>query len=368
MTRARFDVDADIRRAKSPPSALYNDRSFFERQRRKVFPRAWHLLSHGSGLEEPGSARPVTLLDGCLDEPLLLVRDLHGELHCLSNVCTHRANLIVEGEWTLDSLRCKYHGRRFHLDGTFAFMPGFEKAEGFPSEKDYLPRIPIAAWRGLLFTSLAPTVSAEETVAPIEKRLEGLGVADWTLEPAASYELDIEANWVLYNENALEGLHLPHVHRSYSGKDGVLSPETELWDQGSLQIDHGVGDGVYFDLPEDHPDYGQRIAAYHFWLFPTTFLAIYPWGLALNSVQPVGRRRTRVRFLSFVSREGSRHPGTLDGLRRAAEEDAVVVQNVQRGVRSRLFRGGRYSPSAEKCVHHFHRLLASWMAGGKGAR
>mgnify|MGYP000196333860 CR=1 FL=1 len=42
-----------------------------------------------------------------------------------------------------------------------AFASALEKAEGFPSEKDYLPRIPIAAWRGLLFTSLAPTVSAE---------------------------------------------------------------------------------------------------------------------------------------------------------------------------------------------------------------
>lgn len=39
-------------------------------------------------------------------------------------------------------------------------------------------------------------------------------------------------------------------------------------------------------------------------------------------------------------------------------EDEAVVEAVQRGVRSRLYGGGRYSPTRESGVHHFHRLLA----------
>jgi choline monooxygenase len=31
---------------------------------------------------------------------------------------------------------------------------------------------------------------------------------------------------------------------------------------------------------------------------------------------------------------------------------------VQRGVRSRFYESGRYSPTREQGVHHFHRLLA----------
>jgi choline monooxygenase len=31
---------------------------------------------------------------------------------------------------------------------------------------------------------------------------------------------------------------------------------------------------------------------------------------------------------------------------------------VQRGIRSRGYAGGRYSPHHERGVHHFHRLLA----------
>ena len=36
---------------------------------------------------------------------------------------------------------------------------------------------------------------------------------------------------------------------------------------------------------------------------------------------------------------------------------ADIVEQVQRGVRSRLYDRGRYSPVREQGLHHFHRLL-----------
>src|SRR6185295_9983863 len=38
-------------------------------------------------------------------------------------------------------------------------------------------------------------------------------------------------------------------------------------------------------------------------------------------------------------------------------EDEAVVMTVQRGLRSRLYHRGRYSPGKEQGVHHFHRLI-----------
>jgi len=35
---------------------------------------------------------------------------------------------------------------------------------------------------------------------------------------------------------------------------------------------------------------------------------------------------------------------------------------VQRGVRSRYYRHGRYSPTRERGVHHFHRMLCAALA------
>jgi len=39
---------------------------------------------------------------------------------------------------------------------------------------------------------------------------------------------------------------------------------------------------------------------------------------------------------------------------------------VQRGVRSRIYRRGRYSPTREQGVHHFHRLLTRFLGDAPG--
>ena len=56
-----------------------------------------------------------------------------------------------------------------------------------------------------------------------------------------------------------------------------------------------------------------------------------------------------------ASRRGTGAGGALD---RVEIEDEQIVEQVQRGVRSRLYDRGRYSPAREPGVHHFHRLLA----------
>jgi choline monooxygenase len=86
-----------------------------------------------------------------------------------------------------------------------------------------------------------------------------------------------------------------------------------------------------------------------------------PWGLSVNLVQPQAIDRTRVIFRSFVWDESRLDQGAGSGLDRVEAEDEAVVENVARGVRSRLYRRGRYSPTRERGVHHFHRLLAEFL-------
>jgi len=38
-------------------------------------------------------------------------------------------------------------------------------------------------------------------------------------------------------------------------------------------------------------------------------------------------------------------------------EDEWVVERVQKGIQSRFYKRGRFSPSMEKGVHHFHLLV-----------
>ena len=75
-------------------------------------------------------------------------------------------------------------------------------------------------------------------------------------------------------------------------------------------------------------------------------------------MQPLGPARTRVVFRSYVARPELLGQGAGGALDTVEMEDEAAVQSVQRGLRSRLYRGGRYSPQHERSVHQFHRLLA----------
>jgi choline monooxygenase len=87
---------------------------------------------------------------------------------------------------------------------------------------------------------------------------------------------------------------------------------------------------------------------------------VYPWGVSVNVVKPLAVDRTRVTFLAFVWDPSKREKGAGAGLDRVEREDEAIVEAVQRGVRSRLYGRGRYSPTRETGVHHFHRLLAEF--------
>ena len=50
--------------------------------------------------------------------------------------------------------------------------------------------------------------------------------------------------------------------------------------------------------------------------------------------------------------------GAGNGLTSVEAEDEEVVENVQRGIRSRFYKHGRYAVNREQGTHHFHTLLA----------
>lgn len=301
------------------------------------------------------------LLEGCLDEPLVLTVDDNGELHCLSNVCTHRGALLVEGEGHVKGLRCRYHGRRFCLDGKFGSMPEFEGVSHFPTESDNLPRLPLERWGPLLFSSLDPAFAFAELVRPMERRVKFLPLDQARFDPVTSRDYLVEANWALYCDNYLEEFHVPYVHSTSLAELDYGEYRTELFELGTLQVGITKSAADAFALPDDHPDCGANVAAFYFWLFPNLMLNFYPWGLSLNLVRPLGPTRTRLSFLSYVWDEQRRSSGVGSDLHRVEIEDEEVVESVQSGVRSRLYDRGRYSPRRETGTHHFHRLLARFL-------
>ena len=188
-------------------------------------------------------------------------------------------------------------------------MPEFEGAANFPSEKDDLPKIPFEILGKLLFAAVNPADSFDEFFAPVRNRLSWLNWEDLKFSPKISRDYFVNAHWALYCENYLEGFHIPFVHQ-------------------------GLNEAI------DYSSY---------------------WGLSVNLVKPLQTDLTCVSYLTFVADESKLGKGAGADLSVVEFEDQAVVESVQKGIRSRFYDKGRYSPTREQGTHHFHRLIAEFM-------
>ena len=358
---AAVTIDPDIRRARTLPAWIYSDRAVRALQGERVFARSWQWAADADRVKVPGAVQPVTLLEGALDEPLLFSRDRDDALHCFSNVCTHRGTIVCEQPGVESFLRCRYHGRRFALDGKFLSMPEFEGVEGFPSEADHLGHFPFGRLGKLLFASLSPACTFDELVADVRQRCAYLPWERAVHDPTRSREYLVQANWALYCDNYLEGFHIPYVHGGLAQAIDYGGYRSEVFRWSTLQLGVTQPGVEAFTVPAGHPDAGTRVGAYYWWLFPNTMLNLYPWGISLNVVHPLAVDRTKVSFVSFVWDPDKLDRGAGTGLDRVEREDEVIVESVQRGTRSRVYERGRYSPAREAGVHRFHQLLVEAM-------
>ncbi len=356
-----FDIDPDISQAKTISTNFYLDPYYFKESKEKIFARTWHLVGDADQVKDSGWVTPVNLLEDFLNEPLLLSNDKEGHLHCLSNVCTHRGNLVVDKPCKLGDLRCKYHGRRFGLNGKFSSMPEFKEVKNFPMAADDLINLPLYKWGKLLFTSLGTELPSELFFREMAERISWMPINEFVFHPELSKDYLIDAHWALYCENFLEGFHIPFVHAGLNAAIDYSNYSVELFRYSSLQLGIGKKDGLNFDLPTSSPDYGKNVAGYYFWVFPNMMFNFYPWGLSINIIKPISLKKTKVSFLSFVWDESKLRLGAGADLHKVELEDEEIVQNVQRGIRSRFYKHGRYSVSREMGTHHFHRLIAEFM-------
>lgn len=356
-----FDINPDIRRAVTLASDFYTDEKYFEQSKEKIFARSWQFLG---GSEETSNLRPQAILENFLDEPVLIARG-ENRLRCLSNVCTHRGKILIENACAANVIRCPYHGRRFALDGKFLSMPEFGRVENFPTERDDLPTIPFGVWGDFTFAAIKPLAPLESFIGEMRARTDWFDFARLKFVQAKDYL--VRAHWALYCENYLEGFHVPFVHQSLNQAIDYGSYTTELFPFSSLQtalLSKSPADlnAAKTRSAEQANPFETDIAAFYFFIFPNLMFNFYPWGLSVNVVKPLQPDLTRVAYLTYVCDESKSNQGAGADLETVEIEDQAIVESVQRGIRSRFYSTGRYSPTREQGTHHFHRLIAEFMS------
>jgi choline monooxygenase len=329
--------------------SLYSAPDALERERGRIFARAWQYVGHTGQLGQPGY-----FASRVGDIPVVVTRDRDGELRGFLNVCRHRGSIVANGEGARATLQCPYHAWTYGLDGALLAAPRADREGGFDGEEIALRPVSVGTWGPFVFANPDPEAGAlEETLGRLPSLVADAGVDVAAIGFRRRAASTVEANWKIVSENFLECYHCSVAHPGFSALVDV-SPESYTLEAGeafSTQLGPVRADGVGYDT-----DGEVERSQFHF-LWPNTMINIFPGrpNLSIGPVLPSGPARTD-RFLDYffapdASDEWVEELLEFDG--QVGAEDRVLVENVQRGTATGLVPSGRLLPESERLIADF---------------
>ena len=333
----------------------YRSWDFYQAEIEWVLPASWVFVGHERWLPESGDYLAETIGQ----EPVLVIRDSHGALRAFSNVCPHRASLLVEGRGHCDRrLVCPYHGWTFGFDGQLLAVP---RRRGFVSPVDTdrlgLHELRLDVWEGLVFVNV--TGDAPPLLDHLEDVPEVLGGHDIaSMHLGAFLDDPIAANWKLVMDNAVCDYHLDIVHAesiaaivrmdALTARASATTAVTSVpWQESSLPSEPWPG----LTGPAAQGSLGCFV-------FPNLHVIGFPTGGAtVMWWTPTGPASTRARVLSLSHDAESDVRAGSELLARVQREDFDVCERMQIGVQSQGYRPGPMHASELRITVFQRRLL-----------
>jgi phenylpropionate dioxygenase-like ring-hydroxylating dioxygenase large terminal subunit len=358
---------------------FYCSPSIFVHDIDRIFMRHWLCAGHISQAAKPGDY--FTCNWG--EESVIVVRGRDHGLRAFVNVCPHRGSRIcTKAEGNASVLVCPYHAWAFNLDGTMRTARHMPMR--FDKSQHGLRQINLRVAEGLVFVSFASQpLSFDRAAAAISSAFRAHGWANAKVAHRETYR--IEANWKLAVENYVECYHCGPAHPEYAKLHALEQPLERIQDlivemdnrTCALGIDikgadawvdasggteavrsfryplykgvrSGSSDGgPVAPLMGDFRDYDGGVTALH--CGPASFFAAYNDYGVIYRIAPRGPLETDMELVWLIdagAAEGRDY--NRDGLiwlwRVTTEADKQITENNQRGVRSRFYRPGPYSP------------------------
>jgi phenylpropionate dioxygenase-like ring-hydroxylating dioxygenase large terminal subunit len=337
----------------------YFDPGLAQRERERVFARAWQYVGHLGDLGDG----PGYLATRVGDFPIVVTRDREGQLRAFLNVCRHRGSVLATGAAARETLQCPYHAWTYGLDGALKAAPRSDREPEFECAGISLRPASVGVWGPFLFANPDPDASSlVDLLAGLPQLVADAGVDVDELRHHRRAESAVEANWKLVAENFLECYHCAVAHPGFSALVDV-SPEAYQLVPGeafSSQFGPVRENGRGLDTEGE-----VNRSQFHF-LWPNTMINIFPGrtNLSIGPVLPAGPQRTE-RFLDyFFGPEADEE--WVDELFRfddqVGAEDKVLVENVQRGVSTGLIDRGRLLPESERLIAGFQQRIRAALA------
>ncbi|CAL4966609.1 unnamed protein product [Urochloa decumbens] len=332
---AEFDPAVPLEAAVTPPSGWYTDADFLQLELDRVFLHGWQAVE------------------------FVICRDANGNLHAFHNVCRHHASLLACGSGQKTCFQCPYHGWTYGLDGTLLKATRISGIKNFNKNEFGLVPIKVATWGPFVLArfddeSTEGDVVGDEWLGSASELLSTNGI-DTSLPHICRREYIINCNWKVFCDNYLDGgYHVPYAHGALASGLQLQSYETLTYERVSVQRCESA--------PSESDDF-ERLGtkALYAFVYPNFMINRYgPW-MDTNLAVPLGSTKCKVVFDYFLDTSLLDDKNFIERSLKDSEqvqiEDITLCEGVQRGLESPAYSIGRYAPSVEMAMHHFHCLL-----------
>ncbi|WP_043201918.1 aromatic ring-hydroxylating oxygenase subunit alpha [Paraburkholderia acidipaludis] len=348
------------------PASYYTAESVYKVEEKKIFENTWICVAHRSELAEANAY----ITREIIGESILVVRGKDKVLRAFYNVCPHRGHQLLEGSGKAKNvITCPYHAWAFKLDGVLAHANNCDHVEAFDKENSSLVPVRVEEYAGFVFINLNPEAGNVESQLPgLEASMrEACPVID-DLKLAARFVTETPANWKSIVDNYLECYHCGPAHPGFSDSVRVDKYTHTLHGNWTLQFGHAQSSERSFKLDPSITD-----PSFHgYWAWPCTMFNVPPGSNFMTVIYefPVNAEVTLQHYdIYFLNEEPTEEQQKLIEWYRTVfrPEDLRLVESVQKGLKSRGYRGqGRImvdpqrSGISEHGIAHFHNMIAQY--------
>jgi phenylpropionate dioxygenase-like ring-hydroxylating dioxygenase large terminal subunit len=330
----------------------YTSGPLLDLERRQLFDQSWALVGTVEELSRPGAYLATTIGS----HPLVVVRDLDGNLQGFHNLCRHRGLPLVQEAGNCGRfLTCAYHQWSYDLDGALRRIPQADtQFDGLDPAEWGLHPARVESWHGMVFAH--PDADPPPLVSSLGLLADRLaGFLSGPLVEVARVTYTAECNWKLIVENHIDVYHLWYVHsRSLSGYDHRRFEwdwEGDTWWSLEPRKDPSAAAATLGWLtPAEQYGIGAHL------LFPNLMMVTTGDYFATYDAVPLTPNRTRL-TLRVRSVPGAAGDELVESVRSFLAEDVAICEQLQDGVRSPRFATGPLATSHEAPIRAFHAAL-----------
>jgi choline monooxygenase len=345
------------------PAEWYTERERFECEENRIFAANWNYVGRSQQVANPGD-----FLTGRVGKvPIVVVRDESGMLRAFANVCGHRGSeLVLEKCGNRRTLQCHYHAWTWRLDGTLRAAPHSQEQEGF--NKADFPLTPLGVETFGPFVFVCPGTapcSWAESLGQLPAIIRSTGADLDSLKFRERREYAIQANWKVVVENFLECYHCAVSHPGFANLIDLDRYQVIAFDRCSVQ--RGPVKARARAQHEEAFAADEGAEGFYTYLWPNFMLNIYPGAgnASTNLIVPIDEHHCLAVYEFFFSESVSEDQqcAMVDFIDQVQREDIIIVESVQRGLRSGFYKQGQLILSRENGIQHFQKLVFAALSG-----